>query len=166
MHAFIQSQRDDQSFGDMRWGKWSMDSYTSRPVARWAKNRLNSAAAPHIEFKESLEEILSFMVFAQIQTCISFHEVGHACACGRSRVHVSTHRAVSVAPLAESYLVFSATECCMCHGEVRSRLSLCHCLDLHRPRLRLRLQRLCVFLGLHIRPKLLIHKVQLTCCTC
>ena len=107
MHAFIQSQRDDQSFGDMRWGKWSMDSYTSRPVARWAKNRLNSAAAPHIEFKESLEEILSFMVFAQIQTCISFHEVGHACACGRSRVHVSTHRAVSVAPLAESYLVLA-----------------------------------------------------------
>ena len=87
MHAFIQSQRDDQSFGDMRWGKWSMDSYTSRPVARWAKNRLNSAAAPHIEFKESLEEILSFMVFAQIQTCISFHEMGHACARVRSRVH-------------------------------------------------------------------------------
>ena len=83
------------------------------------QDRLDSAADAPKEFKESLEEILSSMVFAQIQTCTSFHEMGHACACVRARVHVSIHRAVSVAPLAESYLVFAASECCMCHGEVR-----------------------------------------------
>ena len=84
------------------------------------QDQLNSTAAPPKEFKESLEEILSYMVFAQIQMCTSFfHEMRHACACVRPRVHVSIHRAVSVAPLAESYLVFAASECFMCHGEVR-----------------------------------------------
>ena len=47
-----------------------------------------------------------YVVFAQIQTYTSFHEMGHACAYVRPRVHVSIHRAVSIAPLAESYLVF------------------------------------------------------------
>ena len=90
-------------------------------MAQYTAASLQSAQTwlPQKECKESLEEIVSSMVFAQIQTCISFHEMGHACACVHSRVHVYTHRAVSVAPLAESYLVFAASECCMCHGEVR-----------------------------------------------
>ena len=96
-----------------------MESYTSRPVARRAKIGSTQQLPPPKEFKESLEEILSSMVFSQIQTCNFFHEMGNACACVRPRVHVSIHRAVSVAPLAESFLVFAASECCMCHGEVR-----------------------------------------------
>ena len=45
-----------------------------------------------MEFKESFEEILSSMVFAQIQTCTSFHGMAHACACVRSRVRVHSCR--------------------------------------------------------------------------
>ena len=62
-----------------------------------------SSCTPY-RVQRNFEEILSSMVFAQIQTCTSFHGMAHACACVRSRVRVSTHRAVSVAPLAESYL--------------------------------------------------------------
>ena len=117
-HYAQSSQRAHQSFAAMRWEKEYGELYvkTSRTQGQ---DRLNSAAAPPKEFKENLEEILSSMVFAQIQTCTSFHEMGHACACVRPRVHVSRHRAVSVALLAESYLVFAASECCMCHGEDR-----------------------------------------------
>ena len=103
----------------MRWDMEHGEVYvkTSRTQGQ---DRLNSTAAPPKEFKESLEEILSYMVFAQIQMCTSFfHEMRHACACVRPRVQVSIHRAVSVAPLAEKYRVFAASECSMCHGRVR-----------------------------------------------
>ena len=99
------SQRAHQSFGAMRW--------------EMEHGEVNSAAARPKGIKASLEQIRSSMVFAPIQTCTSLHEMGHTCVCVRARVHVSIHRAVSVAPLAESYLVFAASKCCMCHREVR-----------------------------------------------
>ena len=82
------------------------------------QDRLNSAAALPKDFKESLEQVRSYMVFAQIQMCTSFHEIGCVCACVRAWVYVSIHRAVSIALLAHICLVLAASKCCICHREV------------------------------------------------
>ena len=78
---------------------------TSRTLGQ---DRLNSAVPTSKDFKESFEEILTSMVFAQIHTCTSFHELGYACACVHPCVCVSINEAVSVAPLAERRIVYNA----------------------------------------------------------
>ena len=106
------SQRTHQSLAGMRREMEYGELYvkTSRTQGQ---DRLNSAVAPPKEFKESLEEILNSLLSTEIHTCNFFHEMGNTCACVRPRVHVFIHRAVSIAPLAESCLVFVACECCM-----------------------------------------------------
>ena len=60
-----------------------MDSYTSRPVARRTKIGSTQQLPPHIEFKESLEEILSSSLFHSclVRLCVSVYVCVCVCAC-------------------------------------------------------------------------------------